>query len=104
MGASVLLPGTRSLPRYRRRLHQRRNYNSVPVRLVSPSAVLGLGKLGGQELNYSSDVDVIFVYSEEGCVFQEGARMPPSARTTPRAVLSNHQFFNRLAEARSEER
>src|SRR5437016_5726607 len=24
--------------------------------------VLGLGKLGGQELNYSSDVDVIFVY------------------------------------------
>src|SRR6185503_18607492 len=28
-------------------------------------AVLGLGKLGGQELNYSSDVDVMFVYSEE---------------------------------------
>ena len=28
--------------------------------------VIGLGKLGGQELNYSSDVDVIFVYSEEG--------------------------------------
>ena len=28
--------------------------------------MLGLGKLGGQELNYSSDVDVIFLYSAEG--------------------------------------
>ena len=33
--------------------------------------VLGMGKLGGQELNYSSDVDVLFVYSEEGSVFKE---------------------------------
>ena len=38
--------------------------------------VLGMGKLGGQELNYSSDVDVLFVYSEEGSVFKE----PPAAR------------------------
>lgn len=29
-------------------------------------AVIGLGKLGAQELNYSSDVDLIFVYKEEG--------------------------------------
>src|SRR5258708_3265333 len=38
--------------------------------------IIGLGKLGGQELNYSSDVDVVFVYSEEGDVFREqpGAR------------------------------
>ena len=28
--------------------------------------VLGLGKLGGQELNYSSDVDVMFVYRRKG--------------------------------------
>ena len=75
--------------------------------------VLGLGKLGGQELNYSSDVDVIFVYAEEGSVFKEapadgkaGAKRPgaleASRRGTgaePRAALSNHQFFNRLAEA-----
>ena len=57
--------------------------------------VLGLGKLGGQELNYSSDVDVIFVYSEEGSVFKE----PPNKATAPRPVLTNHQFFNRLAES-----
>jgi glutamine synthetase adenylyltransferase len=29
-----------------------------------------MGKLGGQELNYSSDVDVLFVYAEEGSVFK----------------------------------
>jgi [glutamine synthetase] adenylyltransferase / [glutamine synthetase]-adenylyl-L-tyrosine phosphorylase len=32
--------------------------------------VLGLGKLGGQELNYSSDVDVMFLHSDEGEVFK----------------------------------
>ena len=57
--------------------------------------VLGLGKLGGQELNYSSDVDVIFVYSDEGSVFKE----KPDTAEAPRPVLTNHQFFNRLAES-----
>ncbi len=57
--------------------------------------VFGLGKLGGQELNYSSDVDVIFVYTEEGSVFKEA----PAKTKLPRPLLTNHQFFNRLAEA-----
>src|SRR5213594_2770350 len=46
-------------------------------------AILALGKLGGGELNHSSDVDLIFLYSEEG-------------ELSPR--LSYHQWFNRLAE------
>src|SRR4029453_12488501 len=58
-------------------------------------AVLGLGKLGGQELNYSSDVDVMFVYSEEGQVFQK----PPRGKVRAPSALTNHQFFKRLAEA-----
>ena len=29
-------------------------------------AILGLGKLGGAELNFSSDIDIIYLYSEEG--------------------------------------
>src|ERR1035441_2675947 len=41
--------------------------------------VLGMGKLGGQELNYSSDVDVMFAYSEEGSVVKE----PPGKDKTP---------------------
>lgn len=57
-------------------------------------AVIGLGKLGGQELNYSSDVDVVFVYTEEGSVFKQS----PSGAAAPAAVMSNHQFFKRLAE------
>jgi [glutamine synthetase] adenylyltransferase / [glutamine synthetase]-adenylyl-L-tyrosine phosphorylase len=74
--------------------------------------VLGMGKLGGQELNYSSDVDVLFVYSDEGSVFKPGsARVSlASAKTcreaggprlggSAKAVMSNHQFFTRLAEA-----
>ena len=57
--------------------------------------VLGLGKLGGQELNYSSDVDVLFVYSDEGSVFKE----PPRKNKPAKPTLSNHQFFQRVAEA-----
>jgi glutamate-ammonia-ligase adenylyltransferase len=49
----------------------------------SDFAILALGKLGGRELNHSSDVDLIFVYSEEG-------QLSPH--------FSYHQFFNRLAE------
>jgi [glutamine synthetase] adenylyltransferase / [glutamine synthetase]-adenylyl-L-tyrosine phosphorylase len=29
-------------------------------------AVVGLGKMGGQELNFGSDLDLVFVYSQEG--------------------------------------
>src|SRR6059036_722005 len=50
----------------------------------SPTAefvILALGKLGGGELNHSSDVDLLFVYDEEG-------------QLTPR--ISHHEFFNRL--------
>lgn len=47
----------------------------------TPFAVLGLGKLGGRELNHSSDIDVIFVYGEEGQV-------------TPN--LTYHEWFNQL--------
>jgi glutamate-ammonia-ligase adenylyltransferase len=60
--------------------------------------VFGMGKLGGQELNYSSDVDLIFVYSEEGHVFRE----PPKPGSRARG-LSNHQFFQRLIENLVEE-
>lgn len=58
-------------------------------------AVIGLGKLGGQDLNYSSDIDVVFVYDDEGFVF----KTPPNASIKSGAGLTNHQFFTRLAEA-----
>src|SRR5213080_3447963 len=43
--------------------------------------ILALGKLGGGELNHSSEVDLLFVYGEEGQL------------TTH---ISYHEFFNRL--------
>lgn len=48
--------------------------------------VLGLGKLGGGELNFSSDIDLIFAYPEEG----DTAGVP---------ALSNHEFFIRLGQS-----
>ncbi|MCX8156787.1 MAG: bifunctional [glutamate--ammonia ligase]-adenylyl-L-tyrosine phosphorylase/[glutamate--ammonia-ligase] adenylyltransferase [Verrucomicrobiae bacterium] len=62
---------------------------------ITPWCVLGLGKLGGQELNYSSDVDVIFVYAAEGIV----AKNPPRHVGPAATSLTNHQFFCRMAEA-----
>ena len=42
-----------------------------------------MGKLGGNELNVSSDIDLVFAYAEDG----ETRGMRP---------LSNHEFFARL--------
>ena len=58
-------------------------------------AVLGLGKLGGEELNYSSDVDLMFAYSEEGSVFRE----PPRKGTPAQRALSTHQYYKRLVQS-----
>ena len=55
--------------------------------------VVGMGKLGGEELNFSSDIDLIFVYEAEG----ETAGVPgPSGGLVGR--VSNHEFFTRLGE------
>jgi len=39
-----------------------------------PFAVLGLGRFGGAELSYASDLDVVFVYEGEGVAATEEAR------------------------------
>ncbi|QGX40236.1 bifunctional [glutamate--ammonia ligase]-adenylyl-L-tyrosine phosphorylase/[glutamate--ammonia-ligase] adenylyltransferase [Permianibacter aggregans] len=36
--------------------------NGTPQQML----ILGMGKLGGEELNFSSDIDLIFAYSEDG--------------------------------------
>jgi glutamate-ammonia-ligase adenylyltransferase len=41
---------------------------------ATPLAVIGMGKLGGEELNYSSDVDVLFVHDGEIEVAERAAR------------------------------
>jgi glutamate-ammonia-ligase adenylyltransferase len=46
--------------------------------------ILGMGKLGGCELNYSSDIDLIFLYDGEG-------------KTDGPRPVSNHEYFEQLA-------
>lgn len=65
---------------------------SVPARPCG-MCVLGMGKLGGRELNFSSDIDLIFIYDEEG---QTTGLLPDGRRTAPQ---SNHVFFTRMGEA-----
>ena len=50
-------------------------------------AIIGMGKLGGRELNVSSDVDYIFVYPEEG---------ETSGRENGAGQIDNYDFFTRL--------
>src|SRR5688572_31156907 len=37
-----------------------------PYTTLFRSSVISLGKLGGEELNYSSDIDLMFVYAANG--------------------------------------
>ena len=45
--------------------------------------IVGMGKLGGGELNVSSDIDLIFIYPEDG-------------NTNGNRQRSNHEFFTQL--------
>jgi len=51
-----------------------------------PLLILGMGKLGGKELNFSSDIDLIFSWPENG------------ATRGGRRELDNAQFFTRLGQ------
>lgn len=58
-----------------------------PPRLANkkpcPFTVLGLGKFGGRELGYASDIEVMFVYSDAG-------------RTGGKNPIENSEYFERL--------
>ncbi len=53
---------------------------------AQPLLILGMGKLGGGELNFSSDIDLIFAWPEHGCT--QGGRWE----------LDNAQFFTRMGQ------
>ena len=44
-----------------------------------PMAVIGMGKLGGEELNYASDVDVVFVHEGDAAEAERARRERSSA-------------------------
>lgn len=61
-------------------------YQSRPDQLTgSDLIILGMGKLGGQEIGYYSDLDLIFIYSENGA-------------TTGQQSISNSEFFAKVVQ------
>ncbi|MBT3508501.1 MAG: bifunctional [glutamate--ammonia ligase]-adenylyl-L-tyrosine phosphorylase/[glutamate--ammonia-ligase] adenylyltransferase [Nitrospina sp.] len=58
----------------------------------SEFAVLGMGKLGGLELNYSSDIDLIYIYTSS-----KGETRPVSEGDSSVISISNHEYFTKLA-------
>ncbi len=56
-------------------------------------AILGMGKLGGMELNYHSDLDIIFIYEGEG-----ETRPVPGTDPERFRQQSNQEYFSRLAQ------
>lgn len=72
-------------------MHRNRQKRWVETRFV----VMGMGKLGGHELNYSSDVDLIYLYESH-----DGETRAPHDRraATPVGVgISNEEYFEMLA-------
>ena len=67
----------------RRRLIEKRGQPRGPDGKPARFVVLGMGKLGGDELNYSSDIDLIFLYDVDG-------------KTDGPRSLDNGEFFDRL--------
>ncbi len=53
-------------------------------------SVVSLGKLGGNELNYSSDIDLLFLY------FRDGETSGSAERSS---IIANKEYFVRLAHA-----
>ena len=51
--------------------------------------IVALGKLGSRELNYASDIDLIFLFSDEGVTSAGGSR----------GQITNREYFVKLAES-----
>ncbi|MCD6526439.1 MAG: bifunctional [glutamate--ammonia ligase]-adenylyl-L-tyrosine phosphorylase/[glutamate--ammonia-ligase] adenylyltransferase [Desulfuromonas sp.] len=56
-------------------------------------AVLGMGKLGGMELNYHSDLDIIFIYSGQG-----KNRAVEGTEADRFKQITNQEYFSKLAQ------
>lgn len=55
----------------------------------SDVCIVALGKLGSKELNYSSDIDLLFIYSADGSTTGTGSR----------GTVTNREYFVKFAEA-----
>lgn len=70
--------------RLQRRYGTPQHMDSSGRRVDTPFAILSFGKLGGNELNYNSDVDLLYVFGD--------------GEAPPDAAITNHEYFVRLAQ------
>ncbi len=56
---------------------------------ASDICIVSLGKLGSRELNYSSDIDLLFIYSADGSTTGNGSR----------GEITNREYFVKLVES-----
>jgi glutamate-ammonia-ligase adenylyltransferase len=54
----------------------------------SEFCIVSVGKLGSKELNYASDIDLLFIYSAEGTTSGQGSR----------GAITNHEYFAKLSQ------
>ncbi len=84
---------------YEYSFEQLKNKHGIPlfvdedgVQKESEFAILSMGKLGGRELNYSSDIDLIYIYTSSS-----GETQPEEPEQSVRSI-SNHEFHTRLGQ------
>ncbi|MDP3595590.1 MAG: glutamine synthetase adenylyltransferase, partial [Nitrospirota bacterium] len=75
----------RSLADCRAKLEKTYGKPKLDDKTACPYAVLGLGKLGGRELGYASDIEVLFIYEGSG-------------KTSGKKSIGNSEFFERLTQ------
>ncbi|MEO7939202.1 MAG: glutamine-synthetase adenylyltransferase, partial [Burkholderiaceae bacterium] len=74
-------------------LHELDQTHGAPIGLDGQRAqlwIIGMGKLGARELNVSSDIDLIYVYDQDG---------ETSGNTLGRSAISNQEYFAKAVRA-----
>ena len=92
--AAVIVAEEYSYQNLQRRFGTPVNENDEEQRLI----ILGMGKLGGRELNFSSDIDLILVFPEAGETRLPDKKTSPSSGLRIRQI-SNEEFFLKQAQA-----
>jgi glutamate-ammonia-ligase adenylyltransferase len=94
--AEVLLRGVmaREMRKLTERLGEPTCGTGGSVGTAAGPVVLAMGKFGGREMNYASDVDVVFLYDHDGFSFRRRASKSTEGTT-------NAHFFSELAQRTS---
>ena len=83
--ADVLLFAAYSMAGKELTRHGRPTWNDNGITREAGLAVIAMGKMGGNELNYHSDLDIIYIYDHQGT-------------TDGEKPISNHEYFAKLGQ------